>query len=172
MEAVFCTDCLEDALRAHGKPEMFNSEGFTGVLKREGITISMNGHGRAFDNIFVERLWRSVKHEDVYLKGYATVGELLLGLTKYFSFYKLERPHQGLQNRTPGEVYQSACGGGAMILDKYGAVKRIPIPLRSTGTALVEVELKNSGIQEEENRGSAVQLRGYQVQLKLSSNSS
>lgn len=167
MEAVFCTACLEDALRAHGKPEMFNSdqgsqftsEGFTGVLKREGVTISMDGRGRAFDNIFVERLWRSVKHEDVYLKGYATVGELLLGLTKYFSFYNLERPHQGLQNRTPGEVYQSASGGGAMILDKYGAVEGIPIPLRSTGTAFVEVELKNSGIQEEENRGSAVQLR-------------
>ena len=85
MEAVFCVDCLEDALRAHGKPEIFNSDqgsqftsdGFTGVLKREGVTISMDDRGRAFDNIFVERLWRSVKHEDVYLKGYATVGELL-----------------------------------------------------------------------------------------------
>ena len=109
MEAVFCVDCLEDALRAHGKPDVFNSDqgvqftsdGFTGVLKREGITISMDGRGRAFDNIFVERLWRSVKHEDVYLKGYATVGELLLGLAQYFSFYNGERPHQGLNNRTP-----------------------------------------------------------------------
>ena len=90
MEAVFCVDCLEDALREHGNPEVFNSdqgtqftsEAFTGVLKREEITISMDGRGRAFDNIFVERLWRSVKHEDVYLKGYATMGELLIGLTK------------------------------------------------------------------------------------------
>ena len=89
MEAAFCVDCLEDALRVHGKPEVFNSdqgvqftsEVFTGVLKREEITISMDGRGRAYDNIFVERLWRSVKHENVYLNGYATMGELLLLLT-------------------------------------------------------------------------------------------
>jgi putative transposase len=167
MEAVFCVDCLEDALRAHGKPEVFNSDqgaqftsdSFTGVLKRERITISMDGRGRAFDNIFVERLWRSVKHEDVYLKGYATVGELLLGLAQYFSFYNGERPHQGLKNSTPDAVYQSGAGGGAMIVNKYGAIEGIPIPLRSTGSTFVEVELKDSGIQEEENRGSAVQLR-------------
>lgn len=78
MDAAFCVDCLEDALRAHGKPEIFNSdqgsqftsEAFTSVLKREEVLISMDGRGRAFDNIFVERLWRNVKHEDVYLKGY------------------------------------------------------------------------------------------------------
>jgi putative transposase len=78
MEAVFCVDCLEDALRAHGTPEIFNSDqgsqftsdAFTSVLKHQGITISMDGRGRAFDNIFVERFWRSVKHEDVYLKGH------------------------------------------------------------------------------------------------------
>jgi len=77
MDASFCVDCLEEALRHYGKPDIFNSdqgaqftsEGFTGVLKREGVTISMDGRGRAFDNIFVERLWRNVKHEDVYLKG-------------------------------------------------------------------------------------------------------
>ena len=129
MEAVFCVDCLEDALREHGKPEVFNSdqgtqftsEAFTGVLKREGITISMDGRGRAFDNIFVERLWRSVKHEDVYLNGYATIGELLIGLTKYFAFYNGERPHQALGNRTPDAVHASQTGGGAMIVDKFGA---------------------------------------------------
>ena len=78
MDASFCVDCLQDALREHGKPEVFNSdqgsqftsEVFTEVLKREGIVISMDGRGRAYDNIFVERLWRSVKHEDVYLNGY------------------------------------------------------------------------------------------------------
>jgi putative transposase len=99
MEAVFCVDCLEDALRIHGKPEVFNSDqgsqftsaAFTGVLKREDIVISMDGRGRAFDNIFVERLWRSVKHEDVYLKGYASMGELLVGLAQYFAFYNGER---------------------------------------------------------------------------------
>jgi putative transposase len=142
MEAVFCVDCLEDALRHYGTPEIFNSDqgsqftstAFTDVLKREGVTISMDGRGRAFDNIFVERLWRSVKHEDVYLKGYASMGELLLGLAGYFAFYNGERPHQSLENKTPDVVYRSAIGGGAMIVDKFGgAVEDTPVPLRSTG---------------------------------------
>jgi putative transposase len=94
----------------------------------------MDGRGRAFDNIFVERLWRSVKHEDVYLKGYASMGELLLGLTKYFTFYNGERPHQSLGNKTPDVVYRSAIGGGAIIVDKFPrAVEGTPVPLRSTG---------------------------------------
>ena len=80
----------------------------------------MDGRGRAFDNIFVERLWRSVKHEDIYLNGYATMGELVIGLTKYFVFYNEERPHPSLGNRTPTEVYQTGAGGGAVIVDKYG----------------------------------------------------
>ena len=128
MEAVFCVDCLEDALRSHGKPEIFNSDqgsqfssaAFTDVLKREGVVISMDVRGRVFDNIFVERLWRSVKHEDVYLNGYATMGELMVGLTKYFAFYNGERPHQSLSDKTPDVVYRTAIGGGAMILDKFG----------------------------------------------------
>ncbi len=127
MEAAFCVDCLEEALHSHGKPEIFNSdqgsqftsEAFTGVLKREGIAISMDGRGRAFDNIFVERLWRSVKHEDVYLKGYASMGELIVGLTEYFAFYNGERPHQSLGQKTPETVYRSAIGGGAVIVDKF-----------------------------------------------------
>jgi putative transposase len=97
MDASFCVDYLEAALRAHGKPQVFNSDqgvpftshAFTGVLKREEIAISMDGRGRALDNIFVERLWRSIKHEDVYLKGYATMGELTLGQTQYFAFLVL-----------------------------------------------------------------------------------
>ena len=127
MEAAFCVDCLQQAITEHGKPEVFNSDqgcqftsvGFTGVLKANGIKISMDGRGRAFDNIFVERLWRTVKYEDVYLKGYATMGELLLGLTQYFGFYNGERPHQALNNRTPEAVYRSGSGGGALIIDKY-----------------------------------------------------
>jgi len=141
MEAVFCVDCLEEALRHHGKPEIFNSdqgaqftsEAFTGVLKREGVAISMDGRGRAFDNIFVERLWRTVKYEDVYLKGYATMGELTLGLAGYFAFYNGERPHQSLGNRTPLAVHKSGQGGGAMIVDKFGGARGEPsVPLRST----------------------------------------
>ena len=146
MEAVFCVDCLEDALRHHGRPEIFNSDqgaqftsaAFTDVLKREGVVISMDGRGRAFDNIFVERLWRSVKHEDVYLKGYASMGELLVGLTEYFAFYNGERPHQSLRQKTPDVVYRSAIGGGAMIVDKFGgAMEEPPVPLRSTADSSI-----------------------------------
>jgi putative transposase len=142
MEAAFCVDCLEEALRRHGRPEVFNSDqgsqftsdAFIGVLKREGIAISMDGRGRAFDNIFVERLWRNVKHEDVYLKGYATMIELTVGLAEYFIFYNGERPHQSLGQKTPDVVYQTGIGGGAVIVNKYPrAVDGTPVPLRSTG---------------------------------------
>ena len=168
MEAAFCVDCLEDALRSHGKPDMFNSdqgvqftsEAFTGVLKREGITISMDGRGRAYDNIFVERLWRSVKHEDVYLNGYTTMGELLIGLTKYFSFYNTERPHQALANKTPQDVHQSGEGGGALIVDKYAKKVACPVALGFTGSAFGQENNKKSKKSklESKNRGSAVQL--------------
>jgi putative transposase len=127
MDASFCVDCLEEALRNYGKPDIFNSDqgaqftsaAFTGVLQREEIKISMDGRGRAFDNIFVERLWRNVKYEDVYLNGYATMGELMVGLSKYFVLYNTERPHQSLDYKTPDSVYTSGSGGGALIIDKF-----------------------------------------------------
>jgi putative transposase len=127
MDSGFCVDCLEQALQLYGIPEIFNtdqgsqftSDAFTGVLKKHNIAISMDGRGRALDNIFVERLWRSVKHEDVYLKGYATLPELLVGLAVYFVFYNGERTHQSLDYSTPDKVYLAASGGGAMIVDKY-----------------------------------------------------
>jgi len=127
LDSGFCVDCLEQALQTYGIPEIFNSdqgcqftsEAFTGVLKAHSITISMDGRGRALDNIFVERLWRSVKHEDVYLKGYTTVPELQLGLTEYFLFYNRERTHQSLDYKTPDVVYRTASGGGARIVDKF-----------------------------------------------------
>lgn len=142
MDTSFCVDCLEDALSLHGKPEIFNTDqgsqftsaAFTGVLQRAGIAISMDGRGRALDNIFVERLWRSVKHEDVYLKGYGTVAELTLGLAEYFAFYNGERPHQSLGNRTPNAVYADGSGGGASIPDRFdGARGESPAPLRCAG---------------------------------------
>ena len=146
MDPLFCVDCLEDALRLYGKPEIFNSdqgsqftsEAFTGVLKREEIEISMDGRGRAFDNIFVERLWRSVKYEDIYLKGYNLMGELTLGLTEYFVFYNGERPHQSLEDKTPDTVYRTAISGGAMIVDKFGCSTAEASPEKSTTTATLE----------------------------------
>lgn len=127
LDSGFCVDCLEQALQAYGTPEIFNtdqgsqftSDAFTGVLKSHDISISMDGRGRALDNIFVERLWRSVKHENVYLKGYVNMPELLLGLTEYFEFYNTERFHQSLSYCTPNQVYQTASGGGAKIVDKF-----------------------------------------------------
>jgi len=81
---------------------------------------------RSTDNIFVERLWRNVKHEDVYLKGYGSMVELTLGLTKYFAFYNGERPHQSLGYETPDTVYRTALGGGAVIVDKFGGAAEAP----------------------------------------------
>ncbi len=113
----------------------------------------MDGRGRALDNIFVERLWRSVKHEDVYLKGYATMSELLIGLTEYFVFYNTERPHQSMSYDTPDQVYRTASGGGARIVDKYSR------PEKNNS----EIESK----KETENRGSAVPMhvKGYPLKL-------
>ena len=141
MDASFCVDCLEEALIDHGKPEIFNTDqgsqftsvAFTGVLKRAGVDISMDGRGRALDNIFVERLWRNVKYEDVYLNGYATMGDLHAGLTRYFAFYNGERPHQALNYQTPDVVYKSGEGGGALILDKYGSVPALESPETKPG---------------------------------------
>ena len=140
MDSEFCVDCLQDALQNHGTPEIFNSDqgsqftsaAFTKVLLVKEITISMDGRGRALDNIFVERLWRSVKHEDVYLKGYATLPELLLGLTEYFDFYNTERTHQSLGYLTPDQVYRTGQGGGAVIVDKYAATAKTDLKIDTT----------------------------------------
>ena len=118
----------EDALRQHGRPEVFNSDqgaqftslAFTDVLRREGVTISMDGRGRALNNIFVERLWRNVKYEDVYLKGYANMAEMMVGLAQYFTFYNAQRPRQSLSYQTPDQVYRAGVGGGALIVDRFG----------------------------------------------------
>ncbi len=119
MEEEFCVSALESALRRHGRPQIFNTdqgaqftgEAFTGVLKEAGVDISMDGKGRAMDNIMVERLWRSVKYEEVYLKDYESVAELKAALKRYFAFYNEERPHQSHEGQTPAEVYH----GGARL---------------------------------------------------------
>ena len=113
MDTDFCVDALEEALRRYGCPEIFNtdqgaqftSEAFTDVLKEAGIEISMDGKGRWVDNVFVERLWRSVKYEEVYLKAYETVAEARAGIGNYFQFYNSERRHQGMNRQTPDQVY-------------------------------------------------------------------
>jgi putative transposase len=112
LDGFFCLEMLEEAL-AQGQPEIFNTDqgvqftarAWTRRLEEAGVAVSMDGKGRCLDNVFVERLWRSVKQEDIYLHGYETVPALQGGLGRYFPFYNEERPHQSLDYRTPAEVY-------------------------------------------------------------------
>lgn len=113
IDSDFCVEALEEALSRYGHPDIFNtdqgaqftSDAFTGVLKEAGIDISMDGKGRWIDNVFVERLWRSVKYEEVYLKAYETVAEARTGIGTYFQFYNSERRHQSMNRQTPDQVY-------------------------------------------------------------------
>jgi putative transposase len=113
MEASFCVETLEDALARHGKPEVFNtdqgsqftSQAFTGVLTDNGIAISMDGKGAWRDNVFVERLWRSVKYEEVYLRAYDSVGDAKASIGRYLGFYNGRRPHSSLDDMTPDQAY-------------------------------------------------------------------
>jgi putative transposase len=113
LDASFCTEALEEAIMKYGTPEIFNSdqgsqftsEAFTDILNTHDIRISMDSRGRWMDNVFVERLWRSVKYEEVYLKSYSTLAEARRELAGYFEFYNERRRHQGLDDRTPDEVY-------------------------------------------------------------------
>lgn len=113
MDSSFCVEALEVALKNWGKPEIFNTDQgaqftcqeFTGKLDNYGIRISMDGKGRALDNIFIERLWRSLKYEEIYIWNHETVLDLEQGLKRYFKFYNTERPHQSLGNMTPSFVY-------------------------------------------------------------------
>jgi len=113
MDVSFCIEALEEAFARHGQPEIFNSdqgsqftsEAFTGKLKERGIAISMDGRGAWRDNIFVERLWRSVKYEEVYLHAYDSVREARAGIARYIDFYNAGRPHSSLDTKTPDEFY-------------------------------------------------------------------
>ncbi len=113
MEAAFCVETLEDALARHGRPEIFNTDqgsqftgaAFTGALASNGIAISMDGRGAWRDNVFVERLWRSVKYEEVYLRAYETVSEARNSIGRYLDFYNGRRPHSSLDGGTPDQAY-------------------------------------------------------------------
>ena len=115
--ADFCVEALKDALARYDKPEVFNTDQgcqftgieFTSVLEHCGITISMDGKGRCMDNIFIERLWRSLKYEEVYLHAYASVAEATAGIGNWFRFYNEERQHQSHGYRTPRQVYEAQC---------------------------------------------------------------
>jgi len=113
MDASFCCEALDEALSKHGTPEIFNSDQgaqftsteFINRLKNNQISISMDGRGRALDNVFVERLWRTVKYQNVYIKGYETMYQAQEGLTEYFEYYNHERLHQSLDYKRPWDIY-------------------------------------------------------------------
>ncbi len=125
MDASFCVAALEDALARYGKPEIFNTDqgsqftgsAFTGVLIKAGVRISMDGRGRWMDNVFIERVWRSLKYEDVYLRGYADGREAKVGIGEYFAFYNERRLHQALGYRAPMAVWREGAA-----LAAYGHV--------------------------------------------------
>ena len=113
MDAAFCVEALEEALAKYGQPEIFNtdqgsqftSEEFTGALKARGVVISMDGKGAWRDNVFVERFWRSIKYEEVYLHAYDSVAQAKTGIARYIDFYNTARPHSSLDKKTPDEFY-------------------------------------------------------------------
>ena len=131
METAFCVEALREAMDRHGPPEVFNTDqgaqftsaDFVGELERRGVRISMDGKGRFLDNIFIERLWRSLKYEDVYIKAYVTVPEARGGIGAWLTFYNDERPHQALDYLTPRAVFEAAAC-------EY--VDNAPVALRST----------------------------------------
>ena len=155
LDSEFCVEALKRAMERTGRrPDIFNtdqggqftSEEFTGVLKAHDITISMDGKGRAFDNIMVERLWRTVKYEDVYVRDYQTPAEARLGLAKYFDYYNHRRRHRSLKHlgRTPGRTYGLEAGDTNIIMNGGGGwsiareTAAVPVALRAPSTAAVE----------------------------------
>ena len=144
MDVSFCVSALEEALARFGKPEIFNTDqgsqftsaAFIGTLAAAGIRISMDGRGRWMDNVFIERLWRSLKYEDIYLKGYADGREARTGISLWMAFYNGRRPHQALGNRTPMAVWRAGVTGEPGItavdmtlrLDNAGALPTCPQP--------------------------------------------
>ena len=138
LDAAFCVEVLDEAL-TKGTPEVFNTdqgsqftgEGFTGLLEQHGVRISMDGKGRYSDNIFIERLWRTVKYEEVYLKAYSSGREAKAGLDAYFSCYNNQRPHQALGYWTPAKVFN----GDSVPSDEQSIETRSP-----TGGSLVNCE--------------------------------
>jgi len=144
MDVSFCLSALEEALARFGKPEIFNTDqgsqftsaAFTGTLAAAGVQISMDGRGRWMDNVFIERLWRSLKYEDIYLKGYADGREARAGIAGWIAFYNGSRPHQALGNRTPMAVWRDGIAGElgnaavdmTLRLDNAHALPTCPLP--------------------------------------------
>ena len=150
LDVGFCLETLERALE-RARPEIFNSdqgsqftsEPFTGRLESEGIRISMDGRGRVFDNIFVERLWRTVKYEEVYLKDYQDFAQARSGLGRYFRFYNHERPHQSLSYKTPAAVYFGRVEPMMGVSGGWRAAALTPVALRAPSVTAAQRTLED-----------------------------
>ncbi len=126
MDTSFCKEALQDAISDYGAPEYFNTdqgaqftaEEFTAILKANDIKISMDGKGRAIDNVFTERLWRSIKYENIYLRGYQTMKEAEAGIAEYIEFYNLSRLHESLDYRTPHQVHEGVYKAKEIVVGK------------------------------------------------------
>jgi len=155
--AEFCVEALEEALSLHGRPAIFNtdqgsqftSDDFTGTLQHNEVTISMDGKGRYMDNIFVERLWRSLKYEEVYLNAYASVAEAKAGIGSWLGFYNEERQHQSLAYRTPRQAYEAECPWICGRSASPTGCAFAHIPTGTTTNSRIDVD-------EEEGRGGAI----------------
>jgi len=143
MDTSFCVSALEEALARFGRPEIFNTDqgsqftsaAFTGTLAATGVRISMDGRGRWMDNVFIERLWRSLKYEDIYLKGYSDGHEAKAGIARWIEFYNFQRPHQALENRAPMAVWRAGVIGAfgeeavdmtLLVSEKLGQRRALP----------------------------------------------
>ena len=132
MDSAFCVEALEEALQRYGKPRIFNTDqgaqftsaAFTGKLEAAGIAISMDGRGRFMDNIFIERLWRSIKYEEIHLKAYADGREARAGIGQWMDFYNHRRPHQSMSNQQPINVWRDGMG------KREGPAEAVDMPLR------------------------------------------
>jgi hypothetical protein len=180
MDVSFCVAALEQALARFGKPEIFNTDQgsqftsgeFTGALAAAGVRISMDGRGRWMDNIFIERLWRSLKHEEVYLQGYADGLEARSGISRWLSFYNLRRPHQALGDQAPIAVWRNGMTGSLpdmavdMALRLDDPARRPHAHSRNNDTRQHEIQGNQSGagtnlIQDSDGPPDGVHLRVY-----------
>ena len=179
--AEFCVDALEDALADWPAPDIFNSErgaplvratartqgsqftsqSFTGVLEDHGVRISMDGKGRFMDNIFVERLWRSLKYEEVYLKAYDGAAEARAGIGAWLAFYNTERPHQALGYKTPREVFD----GATRPVDKWKAAARLPTSPQAQQHQQIKTDSKEGKTMIPSSRMPQLQSVGDRIQV-------
>jgi putative transposase len=150
MESDFCVEALEEAMERHGPPEIFNTDqgvqftsaDFIATLEGRGVRVSMDGKGRFLDNIFIERLWRSLKYEEIFIKAYSTVNEARKGIKAWILFYYDERPHQALDYRTPSAVFEAPQGCG--YVDNASALTTYPQESRYKSLILSEEEFRRN----------------------------